>query len=524
MGAATGFSDLPTGDPDHADVVAFLKSPDAYPRPPETVDVVETHAALIFLAGDEAYKIKKPVKLPYLDFSTLERRKAACETELAINRPHAPMIYLDLVPICRSGTGELALGGDGVPVEWAVHMRRFSNDALMSSQSAGALITPSLLDRLADRVLFYHSEAPQHVLGDGYQRILAIVEELCDAFDAAPPDCIDHDDAHRFARQARSLALSHRHRLDQRSRRGYVRRCHGDLHLNNLVIIDGEPVPFDAIEFDDEIATTDILYDLAFLIMDLDARGMPVAANRVLNRYIVTGDDPANISGLELMPLFLACRAAIRAMVDITRAYQVSSSAKANTIAGEASRYLTQALEYLQRPPVRLICIGGLSGTGKTTIARRLAPEIGGAPGALHLRSDVERKLLFKVAETERLDAAAYEPVFSQAVYLRLLRKARLALLAGYSVIIDAVFQDPGERAAAAEVAEKCGVEFAGIWLTANEETLLQRVAARTGDASDATVDVVKLQLSRRSRPSDWQAVDAGRVPEAVAADCLANI
>ena len=511
----------PAGDRQAADVIDFMRSPASYPGAPATVEVIETHAAVVFLAGDDAYKIKKPVRLPYLDFSTLASRKAVCERELAVNRPHAPMIYLGLVPICRSADGTFQFGGKGEPVEWAVHMRRFPDDALLSSLSAGSCLEPALVDLLADRIIDYHDQAPVERSGNGYSRIMAIVDELNEAF-AAAPDVIDPTTREAFARLASDHAARHRHRLDQRARRGYVRRCHGDLHLDNIVVLDGQPVLFDAIEFDEEIATIDTLYDLAFLIMDLEARSMPQEANRVMNRYVVNGADPANIAGLAVLPLFLACRAAIRAMVAITRLGQVTSRLETEIIQGEITGYLGRALGYLERGPQRMVCIGGLSGTGKTTVARQLAPQVAVPPGALHLRSDVERKLLFGVPETERLDTSAYTEDVSRTVYRRLLNKARLALMAGFSVIVDAVFLGPGERARARQIAQQTGAEFDGLWLRAKKSTMLKRVADRRADASDATVDVVEKQLTADQSPPDWTVIDAEGRPEAVAERCLA--
>jgi len=490
-----------------AEVISFLSRPDAYPKSSGDVKIIETHAAFIFLAGSQVYKIKKSVVYPYLDFSTLAKRKAACERELEINRPHAPQIYLGVVPICRTRNGELEIGGNGEPVEWSVHMRRFGDNALLAKAISRGRPGLSFYDDLADQIARYHRSAPVVIDSTGATRIDAIIDELCQAF-ASAEDIIASDKLDKFCKHIIQHANKTRHRLEVRGRRGFVRRCHGDLHLNNIVILAAKPVLFDAIEFNEDIAIIDVLYDLAFLIMDLETRAMRAEANRVLNRYVAKTADVANISGLGALPLFLACRAAIRSMVTITRMHQKTSE-PAKAIAGnEALKYFKAAQGFLCTAQPQLICIGGLSGTGKTTVARRLAPIVGRAPGALHLRSDVERKMHFGVEETHRLNASTYTPETSNRIYARLLRKAKLALLAGQSVIIDAVFLNADERGFVERVAHDTGAAFTGFWLQADEGLMVKRVTERKADASDTTARIVRLQLTLPAGTIHWHRID----------------
>ncbi len=490
------------------EIIAFLRQPESYPQPCQSVQVIETHAALVFLAGSSAYKIKKAVQYPYLDFSTLAKRKSACERELEINQPHAPQIYLDVVPICRMKDGHLQIGGIGDPVEWAVHMCRFEHGELLAEVVERGKLERSFFDNLADAIIRYHDAAPRVVDGNGADRIAEIVNELCEAFDAAK-GVIGDDQRTCFRRQSQQRLAGAAHRLNLRGQRGYVRRCHGDLHLQNVVVLNGRPVLFDAIEFDESIATIDTLYDLAFLIMDLEARHMRGEANRVLNRYISRSDDNANISGLQALPLFLACRSAIRAMVAITRMDQAQCDTTRSFASKEVSSYFALTLALLEPQVPQLICVGGLSGTGKTTIARQLAPGIGGCPGALHLRSDVERKALFRVEETHRLAASAYTRKVSDHVYARLMRKAKLALLAGSSVILDAVFLNDAQRRHARRITEATGASFTGLWLDAGEKVMIERVTRRKGDASDATAAVIRQQMARPKDKIGWHRIDA---------------
>ena len=313
--------------------------------------------------------------------------------------------------------------------------------------------------------------------------------------------------------------------LDARAAQGFVRRCHADLHLDNIIVWQGRPVLYDAIEFDEAIATTDTLYDLAFLLMDLDRHDQRAAANVVLNRYLWRSGETLDLQGLIALPLFLALRAAVRAMVSADRAAQKSHPAGASDLK-TAGAYLAAANDYLALPGPQLLAIGGLSGTGKTTLATRIAPRLGRAPGAVHLRTDLERKRLADVDALERLPNAAYTPAARRRIYHALGEKARCVLLAGQSVIIDAVFAEQEARQAVEALAGEAGVPFKGLWLHAGSETLLERVAARRSDASDATPEVVRRQLDGDLGPfsAQWTAVDAGGTSQQTLADASAAL
>lgn len=502
---------------DQDEVIAFLSDPASYPGVVRSVEVVETHAALVFLTEQEAFKIKKAVTFPYLDFGTLEKRAAACDYELQINQPHAPDIYLGVVKITREAPGELAINGAGEPVECALHMWRFPDNALLGDVIRAKGLTPEFVDRLADEIGRYQAEAPiardDHAAG----RMAAIVDELCVAFDEAA-GMLPADEAHRFEKSAKAALRQCRVLLDDRGRQGYVRRCHGDLHLSNIIILNNQPVLFDAIEFNDEIATVDILYDLAFLLMDLGHIGEDGYANRLFNRYLSQSANDDHLAGLQALPLFMACRAGVRAMVAVTRLQQSSGrTAQSSETAAEAGSYLLEATAYLAPRPPRLIAVGGLSGTGKTSVARALAAQIARCPGAVHLRTDVERKQMFGVSETTRLPKQSYTPEARDAVYERMVQKATVALRAGHAVIVDAIFLDLAARSAVEQVAEKTGASFAGLWLEADEQQLVERVNSRKDDASDATADVVRQQLKQSTGPVTWHRINAnGALEETV--------
>jgi hypothetical protein len=473
--------------------------------PEVAVQTIETHGAVILLNGSNALKIKRAVKLAYLDFTTLARRKAVCEREIALNQPGAPDIYRGVVAVVRRPNGELALGGDGEPVEWAVLMTRFADDALLERHAEQEGVTADMARELADMCAASHAMASVALGVDTAERLSRVVETIETSLSAVGLT----SEMAMFADHCRTRLASGRPLLDRRNAAGLVRRCHGDLHMGNVIVWKGRPIPFDAIEFDDNLATIDVLYDLAFLLMDLDRHGHRAGANQVLGRYLWRTDRVIDLDGLALLPLFLAVRAGVRAMVRADRARQISGAEHEAAIA-RCRETMTLANHYLTPPAARLVAIGGLSGTGKSTLAARLAPLFGAAPGALHFRSDLERKAVAGVGETVRLPPEAYSREASVEIYRRLADKARRVLAAGHSVVVDAVFADPCERLEIGAVAQETGVPFCGIWLTAPADRLRARVAARRNDASDATAEVVDRQLTYDLGNLDWTRIDAG--------------
>ncbi len=501
----------PPADDEEREVAAFMADPATHPRSSGRVDLIETHVARVFLAADDVYKVKKRVRLPFLDFSTLEMRRRAIARELELNQPHAPEIYIGLVPIVRASGGRLQLGGQGEVVDWALHMRRFPQEALLVHVAEKGPLPDPLAKALAGMAAQYHRTSPVAETAEGAGVIAPVVRQLTDAFGGAR-DLIGAKAARAFADR---LAQTYRRTtplLNERGRAGCIRRCHGDLHLRNIVLIAGTPVPFDALEFSERLGTIDVLYDLAFLLMDLDYRGDRHAANVVLNAYAMAEPVGAEIEGLACLPLFLTCRAGVRAAVAIERTGQ-TEGAERDEQRASVVRHAELALSYLDPPGPALIAVGGLSGTGKSTLAAKLAALIGPAPGALHVRSDVERKRLFGVAETERLPPGGYLPAISERVYARLFDKARRTLAADHAAIVDAVFAKPSERAAIEEIAHALGRPFVGLWLKAPKDTLMARVNARRGDASDADRAVVAEQLSYDTGAISWIEVNADATP-----------
>jgi aminoglycoside phosphotransferase family enzyme/predicted kinase len=483
-------------------VIDFLSRPATHGG--AAVERFDTHAAAVFLAGDRALKIKRAVKFPFLDFSTLEKRKAACEAEIEANRALAPQLYRGVVAITRDGDC-LCIGGDGEPVEWAVEMVRFDANQTLDHLAATGRIDAALADALGRAVAKAHDDAP--VLKDanfaGSLREIAVQneEDLVKASKLFAPPAVS-----ALVEATRRALDKTRRLLEARERDGLVRRCHGDLHLGNIVRIDNRPVLFDALEFDRKLATTDVLYDLAFLLMDLIERGLTRQANIVFNRYLAQTRRDGDLDALAALPLFLSLRATIRAKVTAMRSKDAADENSARDYFALAGQLL------LPEKPV-LVAVGGLSGTGKSVLARQLAAEILPAPGAVWLRSDVERKALFGVAETDTLPQAAYTREVTAKIYASLAAKARRVLAAGHSAIVDAVFADPRERA---EIEHAVGdAVFHGLFLTASLDVRIARVGARKADASDADARVAQAQEQYDLGTMTWRKVDASGTPEA---------
>lgn len=527
---------------DQAKVMAFLMSPDAYPEnpgwersdqgaaatdtprpnnPPSTLAPViriDTHCAAVFLAGDYAYKLKRAVKLPYLDFSTLEARRKFCEREMEINRLTAPDIYLRVVPIVRRIDGFMQIDGEGLIVDWLLVMRRFDSNAVFDHLAEAGDLTPATMATLAHTIWRFHERSPIVKDSGWISSLSRIVRDLGTSL--CNPDALAMGVNFRSTLDALILAVETGHDiLAARQTAGYVRRCHGDLHLGNIVMHNDEPMLFDAIEFDEEFATIDILYDLAFVIMDLWHRGMRFEANVVLNHYFQRDVPADEWQGLRLMPLFMALRAGIRAMVGLHKFLLNARDVDRRAHMWDLHAYVQLARAVMEPPPPRLIVVGGLSGSGKTTLAQMIAPFVGSAPGAVHVRTDVERKLLHHVDFQHRLPPEVYTPESRQVVYQRTMERAEAILRAGHSVVIDAVFMDAAYRKAVGGMAAGLGVPMLGFWLDAEPVQMMARVTHRVGDASDADPQVVAEQLEADFSVPDWTRISTrGTLGEAAKA------
>ena len=498
---------------EQSQVLAFLER-EAFSDPVERID---THAAVVLLVGDRAYKMKRAVRYSFLDFSTLENRRRVLERELALNRRTAPDLYLGLVPVVRRPDGRLGLGGEGEPVEWLLEMRRFPSEHRLDRLASAGRLSLELVEILARDIVRFHRAAVVRPDKGGAFAIRKVIagnasdlREL--ASELAAGEAIERVLA---ATERRFEAL--RDLLDVRRGAGRVRHCHGDLHLENIALVDGRPVLFDCLEFDEDLACIDVLYDLAFLIMDLWERGLPQHAHRLLQAW---NDDMVEDAGLQSLPLFLALRAQVRAKVEGFTARLQSRAEDRTAHLARARGYLELAQLALEQAPPRLVAIGGASGSGKSSLAFALAPVLGPLPGAMLLRSDVIRKRLFGRAPHEPLPEHAYRAEVSAEVFEIIANRAATLLEAGWSVICDAVYGKGEQRRRIEEVARELRVPFDGLWLEAPLEVLVERVEGRGRDVSDADAQVVRQQIGQLDTAGlAWRRINAARPLSEVVAE-----
>jgi aminoglycoside phosphotransferase family enzyme/predicted kinase len=478
------------------------------------VECKETHVSLIFMAGDLVFKLKRAVKFPYLDFSTTALREKACRAEIALNARAAPRLYLGVRAITREGENDLAFDGPGEPVDFIVAMRRFNEADLFDAMARDNRLERAHVEALAETLAQFHAGAERSPGAEGAGAMEHLLDlndrsfEGCPLF--APPDVARLEQ--KFRDELARLAPL----LGARAKNGFVRLCHGDLYLRNICLFEGRPTLFDCIEFDETLARIDVLYDVAFTLMDLWMRGRRDLANLLYNRYAsaffrTLTDMPAKVrDGYATLPFFMALRAAIRAHIEGGQALSGHGGC-ARTHEEEARAYFALAENLLARRPKMLIVIGGLSGSGKSTLAAKIASEIGPAPGARTLNSDRTRKAMHKLPPSESLPPEAYAINITSAVYLRLLSRTLDALNQGRAVVIDAVYSAKDERDAVEKLAREARAPFLGIWLEADPEVLRQRVRERPKGPSDADVAVLEAQLRRPVGEILWARLDSSQ-------------
>jgi aminoglycoside phosphotransferase family enzyme len=478
-------------------LVAGLLDPRAYPHAAGNLEHIETHISHVLLAGDFAYKLKKPLDLGFLDFSTLERRRHCCEEELRLNRRLAPDLYLGVVPIIGSaGSPRVQTDGQsgGAVLEYAVRMRRFAQSALLNRRA----LDPGLVDRLADRIAAFHARIPPAARDSAFgtpSAVLApMIENLRHVRHAAERAdrlvVIDRIESWTRRRWAELTPI-----LESRREEGRVRECHGDMHRGNIALVDGEPVIFDALEFNPALRWIDTASELAFLLMDLEEAGEQASARRLLNRYLELGGD---YGALPLLDFYKVYRAMVRAKVLAIRLGQPDLSPEEEHADREScARYLSLAESYTRGRRPRLLIACGLSGSGKSRLGRRLREAL----PIIHLRSDVERKRLFGLSADARSVGApgsgVYFPKATDWTYDRLYRLAGVVLASGYDVLVDATFLTRARRGLFRRLAEARAVPFAILVLDAPIDVLRRRVIRRLAqgcDESEASLAVLEQQ------------------------------
>ena len=477
--------------------VAALLTPEHYDHPVSGIELLETHISWVILTGPYAYKIKKPVNFGFLDFSTLPKRRHFCDEELRLNRRLAPDIYLEVVPIF--GPVEAPhLKPDGDIIEYAVKMRQFAQSAQLDRILQQGKLPAAYMDAIAEVMAGFHlaidqadatSEFghPQQIWQPVAENFAQIRERETRAAILKQLDALDHWSQASFERLQPVFS--------QRQHDGFVRECHGDLHLRNIAWFEDRPIIFDCIEFNPNLRWIDVISDLAFLFMDLIDRKQSALAYRLLDRYLSrTGD----YAGLAVLPFYFVYRAMVRAKVDRIRLSQSDVSASERTAEEqEFASYLQLAKTFVQRPKPILMITWGLSASGKSTVSDRLLQ----AMGAIRLRSDVERKRLagmdFMTRARADIGDGIYSPQMSERTYDYLLDQAAAVLAAGFPVIVDAAFLDAQRREPFAQLAQRLELPFVILQCVASASNLRQRISQRQADASDADLAILEHQLSR---------------------------
>lgn len=483
----------------HAALIDALLDPASWPWPTERVEKIETHISVVLLAGEHALKIKKPVDFGFLDFSTIERRRRFCEEELRLNRRLAPALYLDTVAFTGSPERPV-FDGPGEPFEYAVHMLRFDTSMQLDRLLDRGELAPATVDEIATVAARFHEEAARADGASPFGSPEAVLAPMRQNFEQLrplhkSPDRLAQLDRLEEWTEARFAILEPL--LVARKNGGYIRECHGDMHLGNMTMIEGRPVIFDAIEFNDHFRWIDVMSEVAFLTMDLADRGADRLACRFLDGWLTRNGD---FEGLRLLRFYQVYRALVRAKVASLRLGQEGvDENEREEILSRYDGYAALAERYTQAETPTLIITHGLSGSGKTTVAGQMVEGM----GAVRLRSDIERKRLAGMAATDRpgdgVGEGLYSPAMNEATYDRLADLAVMLLDTGLPIVVDAAFLRRSERDRFARIAAASNASFLIIDLKAPESLLRERITARTaagGDASDAGIAVLEAQIA----------------------------
>lgn len=468
---------------DEDTLIHALQNPDLYDYPIKAFQVIETHISWILLTGPYAYKIKKNINLGFVDFSSLDRRKFFCEEEIRLNQPFAPQLYLTIVPIVGTRTHPL-LNQPGPPIEYAIKMHQFQQSSLLPQILLNHALTPNLVHDIAKQIAHFHLTTPAASLHTSFGSLSALLQMHQENF----RECRSRITEPEWLEKLEKLESigtkefeKHQSTLEKRKNQGFIKECHGDLHLNNIIVENGKITIFDRIEFNESFRIIDVLNDLALLTMDLKANGCEADAYRLLNCYLeITGD----YEGIPLLRFYESYRAMVRAKVALL-------SEKTATIPSSFKSYIQLGLTLLQPPQPRLVITHGAPGSGKTSLTKAISPKI----PAIYLRSDIERKRLFAPTKNDDL----YGKSKRDATYQRLFSLSEILLVSDISVIVDATFLKQEYRHLFQILAKRLKIPFFILNCVACLKTLSHRVKKRsqTPNASDANIEVLNQLITQ---------------------------
>lgn len=487
------------------DVIKALSNPATYSGRVQQIEMIQSHISILFLVGNTVYKLKRAVEYPNVDFSTPEKRKIACVNEMKRSTVYAPHLIIGTKSVRRLKNGRIKLGGQsGEEIDTVLVMKRIPKQSILSNllpdESFDRFETMDLAERLSDlhaKAKIYRTKFGADVL----RRAIFANESILSCF---APDLFNRE-------QLNQLISNSLKRLDKqtplihfRQKCGRVRKCHGDLLLSNIAYDKKEFLFFSPIEYDNTLECIDTLYDLSYLLMDMESRGLRRLTNILFNHYMAYTND---IDGYPLLPLYQSVRAAFRASVFARLSKLVSEDEKQQTV-GQAKHYFELACQFLTEHQPILIACGGLSGSGKSRVAREIGWMINPAPGAVILRDDIVKKQITGLAPHQEFNKVNDTPVFTKLVYDVLREQAKTALKVGSCVIVDALFFNPAERRAIEKLAQEMNVPFIGFWMDAPIEVRAARIKKRKRNPSDVReVKELESQLTLKTGRVNWHKI-----------------